>query len=210
MVVNTEVRLPQFQPAYGAVYARNQAKQNKRYVIFAVFCAIWLACVGAWVSSIIATGSWEAEPSSIPGLAMFFTFIIPTVGLLGGFDACLNYNNELYGEDIYTNRGIYAQTHFKNWFENRYGTKITEHQALSLMDGNSTTVFRDDGTPGGQYVLVRFEYTARNFARFAEFGRYPNSGHYRPDELPVIDVDDIEFNLIITEQPAKPRQYLWT
>lgn len=211
MVVNTEYKLEQPEAGYGAVYGRNQDKQNKRYGIFFVAVVFWLTAVSIWILGSTLAPNLQTEVGdqfSIYGLAIFLSIVMPIVGLFGGIDACLNYNNEVYASDVYALRAKYARTVFKKWFERRYDVKISENDAWTLMDGGLTRVWRNLDNGRTEAVQVRFEYDG-GFRILAELGRRPDAEVIHKDSWNLPDLDSINFQLMVIEEPAKPRTYMW-
>lgn len=211
MVVNTEYKLEQPEVGYGAMYGRNQHKQNKRYGIFFVAVVFWLTAVSIWILGGTLAPNLQTEVGdqfSIYGLAIFLSIVMPIVGLFGGIDACLNYNNEIYASDVYALRAKYARTVFKKWFERRYDVKISENDAWTLMDGGLTRVWRNLDNGRTEAVQVRFEYEG-GFRILAELGRRPDAEVIHKDSWNLPDLDTINFQLMVIEEPAKPRTYMW-
>lgn len=211
MVVNTEYKLEQPEVGYGAMYGRNQHKQNKRYGIFFVAVVFWLTAVSIWILGSTLAPDLQAEVDyrfSIYGLAIFLSIVMLIVGLFGGINACLNYNNEIYASDVYALRAKYARTVFKKWFERRYDVKISENDAWTLMNGGLTRVWRNLDNGRTEAVQVRFEYEG-GFRILAELGRRPDAEVIHKDSWNLPDLNTINFQLMVIEEPAKPSIYMW-
>lgn len=215
MVVNTDVVLAQPEAAYGAVFGRKQKNQNRRYVIFGFLVAIWAVAAPYWFYYMVFQKDEITETISMYlGFTGVYTFGLLIIGMLGLFQSLLFYNKDVYDTDVYNGRREYAETVFKAWFQSRYDVKISEEEAYALFDGYNARLWRDTGVPGGEKVLVRFEYSARNFSRFTRLGRgvYSEGSTPRPEDWAKYqpETETVEFRLMIIEEPKAPRIYLWT
>lgn len=204
-MIDTNVKLPQPEVGYGAVYGRDNAGQVKRYYVFAALTLVWLVALAGWIiSGVNPSLITDYFTETLMGFSIFVTVLLGIVGLLGGADALLSHNDTIYENDVYRNRAHYARTIFREWFMETYGVKINPEQAHSLMDGSDARVLRD-----GEYLRVMFDYSGRNFSSLAQIGRSPNSYYVDTKNWTLPDVDSIEFNLMILEDPQRPRQRAW-
>lgn len=205
-MIDTNVKLPQPEVGYGAVYGRDRTGQQKRHYVLTVFTSVWLVALATWVFGGNNTAlTTEFLNFSGWGISIFVTVALGIVGLFGGIDSCLNYHDHVYEQDVYENRTHYARTVFREWFMERYGVKINSDQAHNLMDGLDARVRKGD-----EYLRVMFDYSGRNFSTLAMVGRRPNEEYVDSKNWNFPDTDSIEFNLTILEDPQQPRRYAWT
>lgn len=205
-MIDTNVKLPQPEVGYGAVYGRDRTGQQKRHYALAVFASVWLVALAAWVfGGNNPTLTTEFLNFSVWGISIFVTVALGIIGLFGGIDSCLNYHDHVYEQDVYENRTHYARTVFREWFMERYGVKINPDQAHNLMDGLDARVRKGD-----EYLRVMFDYSGRNFSTLAMVGRRPNEEYVDSKNWNFPATDSIEFNLTILEDPQQPRRYAWT
>lgn len=215
MAIDTSVKLQLPEHAYGAVYGRDRAGQVKRYKIFTVLVTLWLAV------SILAIFFKTFFPSfegywaeTLHGITIFFAITGGIIGwFIGVFVSLLTYSAGVYNSDIYHGRRDYAKTVFKDWFEKRYDTKISKDDAIRLMNGDFVSIPRTvtvDGKSEVEYVRARFDYSYE-FTKFCEPGkRISGDFDYTPDNWVAPVVTDDTFNLLVLEEPAKPRVYAWS
>lgn len=210
MIINHNASLPQPEKGYGAVWGRNQQKQNKRYIIFGVLTVIYMLTILAlfFQSTVTSWLPWD-DNGALFGFLNIIAWGFPIVGLLGGFQEIFSYNDEVYATDVWHGRNLYAKTVFKEWFTARYGIKITDNEAVALMDGHGIHTIREDNFGRSELVRVRFDYN-ETFGNFSIVGAHPNSEYVTQSNWEIGDVNEIDFRLLVTEEPTKARTYEWS
>lgn len=207
MTVKTDVILPNPVENFGAVYGRLQHKQNKRYLIFSGIALVWL---NFFALLIVAHVNPEVPYATETFYSVSIAFLILAflVGFFGGFSAVFSYNEDVYALDMYRGRATYAGTVFRDWLEERYGMKVTSDNALSLMDGYTVSVPRVSEDGRTERVKVFFDYNT-SFRTLAELAKRPTESYLPSKENWPLDTEKIHFELLVMEEPQKPRTYVW-
>lgn len=194
-MINSDVKLPQPEVAYGAVYGRDKNKKNKLLVAFWISAAINLALFGVLVlAAILEVSTPEALPAVICGI--FAVIILPFTIIL--MFKAFTYDDNVFTKDVTEKRTKYAHTQFKNWFQQRYETEISKEQALALMNGKAITVQK-----GTKPKTVKFERT-EDFRKLTIIGT-EGTIDKKLIENWYLDTDKIDFQLIFVKQPKKPK-----
>lgn len=215
MTIVEKVKLMQPEEHYGAVYGRNQAHANRRYVIYGILALIWVASVILAIKVNIEdwvflkdTNVPEGLHYHIASFSIFYAWAFPIVSLFGGFAAAFGYNADVFSQDVYNNRAEYARTIFKDWFEATYNVRISESGAENLMDGGCALVWRKNDAGERERVKIRFEYNS-SFKKFSSVGSRPSEGWTLDDWGKFPDVDEVDFNLMVVQEPANYREFAW-
>lgn len=186
-----EVKLVQPLPFFGAV------KKPHRYGKWLVWTALLtMFTVAGFLAPTVTLWAVNGSEHSLSGTILSLAGIIGFVWLCYTVNV-FSYSSAVFHSDALNGRDEWVKTELRSYLNQRYGTDITEKQAVNLLYWSGARITR---IVGGREEQVRVVLTGleplKNCVSIAERAVYP---------LP--DVSQLELELMIVEDPQKAKVY---
>lgn len=196
-MINTDIKLPKPDKYYGAIYGRNNHKQD--WLIVALI-ATFLTVIASTITTLLIT----TATNSLWVFGIGLTVILAATALVAWVaNRAINYNLDNYQKDIKQGRTQYAKTVFKQWVQQRYEIEITENQAITLMNGSSIVI-----THNNKKRTVHFKRTPGSKKLF-ETGNKKYTNFKDTKENWDYDTNKIEFQLVIHKKQKPVKEKIW-
>jgi hypothetical protein len=192
VVMDTEVKLAQPKPYFGAVMGENKYGMW----VFITLAYVALVALTPFAPKEELAGFREGMSVSMFGL-MLVASIAGGLGYLWYTDAVFSYKKWVFGRDAKQGLMDWVRTDLRDYLNARYGTTITEEQAIGfLYYGGERIARRHDG--GVEYVRA----WVKNLDRITDCVPFYSDDR---ETRPVPDVNKLGLELMMVEVPAEPK-----